>query len=174
MNSGLCKMTPKNYSEGKSNRQLGSTPPSVANKYRDVDPDSASSRLAEMREEMGGRTAPTTPSSMQSIYDRINNDMKPIEPQQTSPTEAGLNQMKITEFTEPQRDLDEELREMGFDSQGRRVEPPQEMEETEPMTDEPPQEMEETEPMTEREKREGEMVAQVADFFNTPTDELFG
>ena len=152
-------------------QEVRSTPPSIANKYRDQNPDSASSRLAEMREEMGGRTAPTTPSSMQSIYDRINNDMKPIEPQQTSPTEAGLNQMKITEFTEPQRDLDEELREMGFDSQGRRVEPPQEMEETEPMTDEPPQEMEETEPMTEREKREGEMVAQVADFFNTPTDE---
>ena len=116
-------------------QEVRSTPPSIANKYRDVDPKSPSSRLAEMREEMGGRAAPTTPSSMQSIYDRINNDMKPIEPQQTSPTEAGLNQMKITEFAQPQRDLDAELREFGIDSRGQRVEPPQEMEETEPMTD---------------------------------------
>lgn len=53
-------------------------------------------------------------------------------------TRAGLDEMqtKITDF-QPQRDLDAELREMGIDSQGRRVEPPKEMEETEPMTDEP-------------------------------------
>ena len=45
--------------------------------------------------------------------------------------------MKITEFTEPQRDLNAELEEFGIDSRGQRVEPPQEMKETEPMTDEP-------------------------------------
>jgi len=133
----LMQNDPEELQRRQEQQQITSTPPSIANKYRDVDPDSPSSRLAEMREEMGGRAAPTTPSSMQSIYDRINNDMKPIEPQQTSPTEAGLNQMKITEFAQPKRDLDNELREFGIDSRGQRVEPPQEMEETEPMTDKP-------------------------------------
>ena len=124
-------------------QQITSTPPSIANKYRDVDPNSASSRLAEMREEMKPTSESTQSQidpSMQSIYDRIANDMKPIEPRQTTPektaTRAGLDEMQtqITDF-QPQRDLDAELREMGIDSQGRRVEPPKEMEETEPMTE---------------------------------------
>tara|TARA_R100001079_G_scaffold57617_4_gene29478 strand:+ start:69 stop:2039 length:1971 start_codon:yes stop_codon:yes gene_type:complete len=136
----LRMYAPDELTARQEEQSITSTPPSIANKYRDVDPDSASSRLAEMREEMGGRAAPTTPSSMQSIYDRINNDMKPIEPQQTTPektaTRAGLDEMQTRLTDYPQRrDLDAELREFGIDNRGQMIEPPQEMEETESMTE---------------------------------------